>query len=475
VSGLSAGWKLSKAGFQDFEILELEPEVGGNARYGENSVSAYPWGAHYVPLPTQESRAVRELFEEIGVIESYASSGQPVYQEKYLCFSPQERLYLHGRWQDGLLPMVGVNRKDLDQYDRFKEMIVRYKARRGRDGRKAFSIPMELSSRDQDLLALDQRSFRDFLASNGFDSVPLNWYLNYACRDDYGCAYSDVSAWAGMHYFASRESVTGEGEDSSVLTWPEGNGWIVKQLRNKLQPRITTSALAFRIEAGTGKVLVDVYRPDENRTARMIVQDLILACPRYLARVLFAGSKGPTEAFVGEFQYAPWMVANLTLKEFPIARSGTPVAWDNVIYDSDSLGYVVATHQTLRTHLKETVLTYYYPLTGSSAVQERNRLLETDWRTWAEVILKDLAKPHPEIRNLVAHLDIFRWGHAMVRPRPGFIWGEARQKAVEARGNVLFAHSDLSGFSLFEEAQYRGVLAAERILTKYRIPHASSL
>src|SRR4029077_16996081 len=64
VAGLSAGWKLNKAGFQEFQILELEPEVGGNARYGENPVSSYPWGAHYVPLPTPESRAVRELFEE---------------------------------------------------------------------------------------------------------------------------------------------------------------------------------------------------------------------------------------------------------------------------------------------------------------------------------------------------------------------------------------------------------------------------
>jgi phytoene dehydrogenase-like protein len=91
VAGLSAGWKLNKAGFQEFEILELEPEVGGNARYGENPVSSYPWGAHYVPLPTRESRAVRELFEEIGVIEGYASSGEPI--RKHLAFSPQERLY----------------------------------------------------------------------------------------------------------------------------------------------------------------------------------------------------------------------------------------------------------------------------------------------------------------------------------------------------------------------------------------------
>src|SRR5213592_2592006 len=230
ISGLSAGWKLDKAGFGEFEILELEREIGGNSRFGENQVSSYPWGAHYVPIPTKQSRAVRELLQELGVIQGYTSSGQPVFEEKYLCFSPQERLYLHGRWQEGLLPLVGVTQRDLDQYERFKDIVAHYKSHKGRDGRKAFSIPMELSSLDKDLLALDQLSFRDFLHNNGFDSVPFHWFMNYACRDDYGCTSADVSAWAGIHYFASRDGGTGELEDSTVLTWPEGNGWIVKQL-----------------------------------------------------------------------------------------------------------------------------------------------------------------------------------------------------------------------------------------------------
>jgi hypothetical protein len=141
-----------------------------------------------------------------------------------------------------------------------------------------------------------------------------------------------------------------------------------------------------------------------------------------------------------------------------------PIAWDNVIYDSDSLGSVVATHQSLKTYQPRTVLTYYYPLTGSSPAQERGRLLNTGWQAWVDFILTDLAKPHPEIRGLVRNIDVMRWGHAMIRPRPGFIWSEARRKAAEPLGNIYFAHSDLSGFSIFEEAQYRGVLAAERIL-----------
>jgi hypothetical protein len=135
----------------------------------------------------------------------------------------------------------------------------------------------------------------------------------------------------------------------------------------------------------------------------------------------------------------------------------------------------VATHQSLRSHLDRTVFTYYFPLAGGDPAVERKRLLDTPWQHWADQVLGDLAKPHPEIRHLVTRLDVWRWGHAMVRPRPGFLWGEARRRAAEPIGNVHFAHSDLSGFSLFEEAQYRGVAAAEQVLEQLRVPYTSSL
>jgi hypothetical protein len=136
---------------------------------------------------------------------------------------------------------------------------------------------------------------------------------------------------------------------------------------------------------------------------------------------------------------------------------------------------VVSTHQSLATRIKETVLTYYYPMGEGRPIEERIRLLRTSWKDWVEFILKDLSRPHPEIRELVSSLDIFRWGHAMVQPRVGLIWGKARQQAARPLGNICFAHSDLSGFSIFEEAQYRGISAAERILTKYHVPFTSSL
>jgi hypothetical protein len=474
ISGLSAGWKLFKVGFSDFEILEMEPEVGGVSRPGENRITPFPWGAHYLPLPTQESRGVRELLEDLGVIEGYDTGGHPIYQEKHLCFSPQERLFIHGRWQEGILPQLGMSRRDLDQFRTFQEIIDRYKQRRGRDGRKAFAIPMEQSARERDLLELDRVSMAEFLRSHSLDSTPLHWYVNYACRDDYGCSYREVSAWAGLHYYCSRNSDVPK-EESAVLTWPEGTGWIVHRLNHLLRPKIVTKALAFRLENRGKEVLVDVYHPAENISRRIRAAQVIFACPRRFARFMGLDSGEKNPSFLDDFHYSPWLVANLSLKSFPSTRSGAPIAWDNVIYDSPSLGYVVATHQSLKTHIPETVITYYHALAWRSLSQERDDLLRTPWNVWADFILRDLAKPHPEIKDLVTRLDIFRWGHAMIQPRVGFIWGESRRQAARQQGNIHFAHSDLSGFSIFEEAQYRGLSAAEKILTKYKVPFTTSL
>jgi len=68
MAGLSAAWRLDKAGFRDFALLEMAPQAGGNSRWGENEISAYPWAAHYVPIPNRKSALVRELFEELGLL-----------------------------------------------------------------------------------------------------------------------------------------------------------------------------------------------------------------------------------------------------------------------------------------------------------------------------------------------------------------------------------------------------------------------
>lgn len=95
----------------------------------------------------------------------------------------------------------------------------------------------------------------------------------------------------------------------------------------------------------------------------------------------------------------------------------------------------------------------------------RRLLLETPREAWAEGILAELEWVHPDIRKLATRLDIFRNGHAMRRPVPGSLFDGRREKLAGFQSRrITLAHADLSGFSLFEEAQYRGIVAAERSL-----------
>ena len=119
IAGLGAGCRLARAGFDDIMLLDLEAAPGGNAASGRNAVSAYPWGAHYVPLLTQEAGHVRALFEDFGIITGYGANGAPLYDEYALCADPQERLYRFGRWQEGLVPAIGVGSDEQAEYKRF--------------------------------------------------------------------------------------------------------------------------------------------------------------------------------------------------------------------------------------------------------------------------------------------------------------------------------------------------------------------
>jgi hypothetical protein len=145
-----------------------------------------------------------------------------------------------------------------------------------------------------------------------------------------------------------------------------------------------------------------------------------------------------------------------------------------VLYESSSLGYVVATHQR-GLDRGPTIFTYYYPLCDVDPRVGRSKLFGMDWRACADVVLTDLERAHKDIRALVERLDVMRWGHAMIRPQPGFMWSGAREKAAQGFRGVHFAHTDLSGVALFEEAFYHGTRAAEEALAAHTWRFESAL
>lgn len=462
VAGLSANRWLHRHRAGKVVLLEMEDQPGGNAAAGKNQHTAFPWGAHYLTLPNNDLQELLDFLQEQGVISGYDENGLPVYNEYYLCFDPEERLYIRGYWQAGLVPHWGVPETELQQIQQFFARIEILRQARGADGKFAFSIPLDTSSADEQYRRLDALSMHDWLEAQGFTSPHLRWYLNYCCLDDYGCGLEQASAWAGLHYFASRKAQAANTDPDRVLTWPEGNHWLTSRLQQSSPGTIRSGCLTYRITPLQDQVAVDYLDLATNRHRRVLARYCLLATPQFVSARLLPGN-GFDLGKPG-FSYSTWLVANLTLKKVPEGR-GTPLCWDNVIYGSNSLGYVYANHQQVQLYPEKQTITFYLPLTGRDPDEVRGQAYRKDQQAWQELVLSELEKAHPHLRDQVESLDMWLWGHGMIRPTTGFIWGETRAAAARpVAGKIFFAHSDLSGISVFEEAFYQGLQAAQQII-----------
>ena len=472
VAGLSAAWHLQRSGFNDFVLLELEKAPGGTARSGTNRSFSFPWGAHYIPAPMKENTALISLLDEMGVIEGKDRDGEPVVAEQFLTRDPEERIFYKGRWYEGLYLHAGESADDQQQLEKFNAEMNRWVAWRDAKGRRAFTLPVSACSDDAEVTALDRISMAEWMTQHGFSSPRLRWWVNYACRDDYGMMLEQTSSWAGIFYFCARV-LKPNVESQSLITWPEGNGRLVNHLYDRVKPHIQLDRAAFDLNPLSDRIEISTLDRDGRTPRGYRARHVIFAAPQFIARYLIRPYHDNPPPHIAEFQFGSWMVANLTLKDRPKhnTQRDFPLAWDNVLYESESLGYVVATHQE-GIDRGPTVFTYYYPLCDANARAGRTRLLQTDWRGWADVALTDLSRAHPEIRNLVERLDVMRWGHAMIRPRTGFMWGPARREAAKPYGSIHFAHSELSGVALFEEAFDHGLRAADEVLSSIRVSRA---
>ena len=463
VSGLSAARFLHKSGIDDFVVLDLEEKMGGNAAQGENAVSRYSWGAHYIPIPNNNLHEYIHFLQECNVITAIHENGLPEYNEDYLCFDPQERLYINGRWQQGLIPHFGVPDADSRQIEAFFRLMDHYRHLTGTDGREAFAIPVDASSRDTELTHLDTLTMKQWLLDQSFSSHYLHWYVDYCTRDDYGTSYDQVSAWSGIHYHASRKGKGVNAAHQDVLTWPEGNGWLVQQLQSGVYANMHPGCVTVRVQQTRDGVRVVYYDLKDHKLKSIEALQCIAAVPQFSAARLLEDEDRITTVR-NRIAYAPWMVANITVPVLQ-ERSGAPMSWDNVIYGSNSLGYVEATHELQRQHIARRNLTYYLPLTGLPPAEQRRMAMQTTHAQWADLIIADLKKVHPDIEEKVEEINVMIWGHAMAQPLPGMVFGGLRnQLGASLDGKIHFAHTDLAGISIFEEAFYQGLQAAKKVV-----------
>ncbi|MEO5669848.1 MAG: hypothetical protein ABIR26_04065, partial [Ramlibacter sp.] len=396
-----------------------------------------------------DAREVQDLLEELGLRRRVA--GRWEYDERHLCHAPQERLYFRGEWQEGLLPVQDVGDATRSQYLRFAQLVdaARTSAR--------FTIPAPAIPPDSHR-ALDALTFAAWLDRNQLTDAHLRWYLDYSCRDDYGAGIADVSAWAGIHYFASRHGFQPPGADAAereaVLTWPEGNAWLTRRLAAGLGDRLRPGRIVTRIAQQRHGVEVDAWNAATNSVERLQADRCIVALPVFVAARVVENPSGALLQRARQIRYAPWAVANLHLREPLRDRPGAPPSWDNVIYGALGLGYVDAMHQSLDPRPGPTVLTCYRA-PGHAA---RAQLIARGWRDWLGEVVAEMSSPHPDLAAKVTRIEVARYGHAMPIPIPGALAAVAA--GVPQGVRVAYAHGDWAGYSIFEEAFTAGHRAA---------------
>jgi predicted NAD/FAD-dependent oxidoreductase len=475
VAGLAAARGLRLKGVEDFALLELEDSAGGNSRAGMVGGLACPQGAHYLPVPGDEAPEVQDLLEELGLRQRVAGRWQ--YDERHLCHSPQERLFFNGAWQSGLLPVHDVGANTLAQYRKFSTLVaqMRLAAR--------WAIPMANRPLEPVHIAQAAITFIAFLDQNGLTDPHLRWYLDYCCRDDYGAGIATVSAWAGLHYFASRHGFFAPGTDSAapegLLTWPEGNAWLTRRMVAPLGERLHTGQVVLRIANTKHGVEVDAFNTATQAVERWQGERAIVALPVFVAARVVQNPPDFLRDAAAHTVYAPWLVANIHIKTALHDRPGPAPSWDNVLYGTPGLGYVDAMHQSLQPVAGSTVLTHYRALGDASCgvpggpAAGRKMLMDKPWAAWRDEILAELSAAHPDLAGKTTHIDLTRYGHAMAMPVPKTmsqialnpIWNRRKQLSKSEQtplrqDRLSFAHSDWAGYSVFEEAFTLGHRAA---------------
>lgn len=457
ISGLSACRFLNQNNENDYLLLEMEKRPGGNSSNGQNDFSKFPLGAHYLPLPNKENTEIIEFLKECKICLGEDEKDEPILDEYQMTFPLQERLFYKNSWQNDVLPQKGISKETQNELDRFFTLMDQFRLKKDSQEKYWFAIPVEDSSKDDEVLRLEKIIFKDWLHQNNFESEELLWVLDYSCRDDYGLGIDYVSAWAGIHYFAGRKNNWSRKYKDQVFTWPEGNARLTEHFSKYIDDKNLNEHLVFDVTVKDDQVEVLSYDNIQKKTKKIIAEKVLFATPQFVNERIFNNRKTKS------FNYVPWLLTTITLKnEF---GGGEELAWDNVIYGSEGLGYIYDQHQNINQIVGEKVITYYKSFSTADCRKARKKLYAMKADELRTMVLAELKKAHPLIEDYILEMQFHKIGHAMIAPVPNQIFSKETAKAKESiDGRIFFAHSDLSGISIFEEAFYQGIIAAKQMI-----------
>jgi hypothetical protein len=440
-------------------VIEKEPDLGGLARAGTDGTLSFGQGAAYSLYPYNDG--LNALYEDLGIVTGYGTGGEPLVDPTYLVKAPCNNDYVHDAW---IVDSWGAGMDDLPYSAQIISDLKAFRQRMldmydyvGADGRLGFDTPSDASTTDAEIRALDGMSLLDYVTSNGWHPA-VSFFFDPYCRSSLGCTHDTVSAWAAICFLG--------GEFSPVLSQPGGNAYLAQKLVDKIgRDRFLTSALTLLASETDGEVHVSTLEGGVPATRR--AKTLVYAAPRFMANYLLPGLTAAGRKEYKAFDYRPFIVANAHVSQTP-ARLGYDnwLQGDYAMTDlivADWAGLASPTQAPLT---RPNVLTIYSPLFGPTA---RADLQTNPFELYERKLLDDLEKAMPGVTDVITGFDIYRWGHAMVSPTKGFVFGADRVGAQAPLGRISFACTDVDGLPAFENAVAAGYRGANEAMTQLGI------
>ena len=435
VAGLSAAYALQG---KDFMLCELSDNLGGTSSWYEDDGMKLALGAHYdLAYPANYGEEVLAMMESLNITEyqPWKNSWSFKDSEHIITHRRKSRCFDHGKFKEEVLPKG-------DLYTQFHKLMDQYQ--------HEMKMPSRLIA--DEYHGLNNLTFVDFLKDKLSLTPEFIRGLDYHMLDDWGGTASQVSALAGVHYFACRPYYS---QVVDLFSPPQGNGYFIEKLAQVHDGGLYTRHMVKSIsetKSGFEAEVIDV----ENKTVKKINSK----------KVVYAGNKHALKyilpdqhALFDSNQYAPWLVLNFIISDNELEGLSY---WQNemLVDDATFMGFVDSAQQHTP-NSKRRVFTAYYCLPPESRNDLKN--VEANKDTIAVKTIGYLSQYfNRDITSMIQKVYIKVMGHAMPIPTPGYLLND--KNTSRKYKNFVFAGVDNGRLPLLFEAMDSGLSAVDDLI-----------
>lgn len=421
MSGLTACWYLKD---KKVIILERNDRPGGLAFRGVTDDGiVYGRGSAYYSEPPE---IVMPLYKEMGLT--------PIEQNEIP--APIDSYYRNGELIIDMWEEASFKKLPAEFRAFHKKLLKDDKA-----GKVAIQ-PMEKA----DDLSLDRISAADYIKPFGKE---LKAYLDSYCQSALGCFTEDVSALAFTNFYTS--------EVTSRYAWPGGTAGASVHLGEKLKEFIRTGCTVTRVEQDGEGVTVDYVQAGKLYRAR--ARYAILAVPLRVTAHIFPALPEDRKKLISQLKYADYVVHQVFTSKDHYTKTYDTWVTDKSFTDVIVARWIETKGFKVPPKSGPGILSIYQPLAPG---RETRALTEATVKSLALRAVGELAELVPELKQEpMLRIESYRWPSSIHVVPPGFFTNVA-PKLIPPIGRVSFAGNNL-GTPSFEEAMYRGHLAAQNV------------